>query len=338
MKVGDRIELAHGGGGRLMAEFIESQIRSRFGTGPWCDLPDAAHMKWQSDGVLFTTDSYVVQPRWFPGGDIGSLAVHGTVNDLAVSGGRARWLSLSLILEEGLPLAEVSNVLDSAAAAARACGIDIVTGDTKVVGRGQCDGLFVNTAGIAEPIAGYALSRDSIRVGDHVLVSGTIGDHGLAVMAARERIAVLGAEPRSDSAPVIGLVEAAADVASGVRWMRDPTRGGLAATLNECVRGRPWGIEIIEEQLPVAPTTGAFAELLGIDLLHVASEGRVVAVCAPRVAGEILRRWRDRPDGQTAAQIGVVVGQPSGAVVLRTRMGGRRLVDLPRGELLPRIC
>ncbi len=338
MSAAERIQLAHGGGGRLMAEFIESQIRSRFGNGPLRDLPDAARLPWSGSAVLFTTDSYVVQPRSFPGGDLGSLAVHGTVNDLAVSGARARWLSLSLILEEGVPLSEVEQVLDSAAAAARACGVVIATGDTKVVGRGQCDGLFVNTAGIGEPIAGYVLSRERIRPGDRVLVSGPIGDHGLAVMAARERIALPGGGPVSDSAPVVALVEAAASLAAGVHWMRDPTRGGLAAALNECARGQPWGIELIEERIPVAPATGALAELLGVDVLHVACEGRIVAICSPDIAEEVLRLWQGCEGGRSAADIGVVVERPAGSVVLVTRIGGRRLVDLPRGELLPRIC
>ncbi|MCX7818308.1 MAG: hydrogenase expression/formation protein HypE [Kiritimatiellae bacterium] len=334
----ERVQLAHGGGGRLMAEFIETHIRARFGDGPLRDLPDAARLRGEHSTLLFTADSYVVQPRWFPGGDIGALAVHGTVNDLAVCGGRARWLALSLILEEGLPLAEVGQVLDSVAQAARRCGVQVVTGDTKVVGRGQCDGMFVNTAGIGEPIGDFVLSRDTIRVGDRVLVSGPIGDHGLAVMAAREGLAAAGSGPVSDSAPVVELVEAIAELAGAVRWMRDPTRGGVAAVLNECVRGRDWSIEIIEERLPVAPPTAALADLLGIDVLQAACEGRLIAVCAPEVVGDILGRWCALEEGRGAAEIGRVVEHPAGVVVLATRIGGRRLVDLPRGELLPRIC
>lgn len=333
-----RIQLAHGGGGRLTAALIAEEILPRFGGGPLDGLPDAASLPWPCDGgLVFTTDSFVVQPIFFPGGDIGTLAVHGTVNDLAVSGAAARWLSLSMILEEGLPLADLRRVLDSVAAASRACGVQVATGDTKVVPRGQCDRLYLNTAGIGQLLPGYRLSADSIQPGDRVLVSGTLGDHGLAVLAAREGVGE-GRGLRSDSAPVVGLVEAVGPLASRVRWMRDPTRGGLAAALNECVRGRPWGIRLSERDLPVAPATAALADLLGLDVLQSPCEGRIVLVCAPDAAADILAIWRQRPDGRMSADIGEVTANNAGAVVLDTRVGGRRLVDMPLGEMLPRIC
>jgi hydrogenase expression/formation protein HypE len=286
--------------------------------------------------VIFTTDSYVVSPLEFPGGNIGSLAVHGTINDLAVCGGRPRWLSLGLILEEGLSFDLLRRVLDTVRDAAVACGVRVVTGDTKVVARGQCDGLFINTAGIGEPIDGFRLDAGSIRPGDCVLTSGTLGDHGMAVLAARQGIDITGG-PVSDSAPVHRLVEAAAAFASGVRFMRDPTRGGVAAVLNEVVEQRPFGILLRESDLPFAIGTQSAAELLGLDLLNVACEGRLLLVCDGSARDGILAAWHAMPEGQRACCIGEV-NDRAGMVLLDTVMGGRRLVDLPQGEVLPRIC
>ena len=337
MPAPERIQLAHGGGGRLTAALIAAEIVPRFGAGPLAALPDAARLPGQSEGLVFTTDSYVVQPTVFPGGDIGTLAVHGTVNDLAVSGATPRWISLAMILEEGLPLATLRRVLDSIRSAAEACGVTVATGDTKVVPRGQCDGLYLNTAGIGTPIPGFTLSPDRIRPGDAVLASGTLGDHGMAVLCARERLPVENG-PVSDTGPVHRLAAAAAPWAEAMRFMRDPTRGGAAATLNEIAGDRPWGISLRESDLPFAPAARSIAETLGIDLLHVPSEGRMLAVCAAEAAAPILTAWRALPEGAGAAQIGRVTGTPAGAVLLETLMGGRRLVDMPLGELLPRIC
>jgi hydrogenase expression/formation protein HypE len=278
----------------------------------------------------------VVRPLQFPGGNIGDLAVYGTVNDLAVSGAEPLWLSLALIVEEGLPLATLRMVLDAVKAAADRCGVQIATGDTKVVPRGQCDGLYVNTAGIGRRLDGFDTSPDRIHAGDVVIVSGTLGDHGMAVLACRENIEIENG-PVSDSGPVHRLVKAAQPWGAGVRFMRDPTRGGLAAVLNEIVEGRWVGIQIDETALPFSTGTRAVAEMLGMDLLNVASEGRVLAVCDPAVAEPVLDAWRGLGEGQGSCAVGTVTGR-SGHVSLRTVIGGSRLVHLPHGELLPRIC
>ena len=336
MKNTDNIQLSHGGGGVLSRNLIRDEIVSRFGAGPLQGLPDAARVPLAAGEVIFTTDSYVVQPIEFPGGNIGSLAVHGTVNDIAVSGGKPRWLSLALILEEGLPRELLGRILDAAQAAALACGVQIATGDTKVVARGQCDQIYINTAGIGDPIPGFRLGAATVQPGDAVLVSGTLGDHGLAVLSARKGIAIRNG-PVSDSAPVHRLVAAVAPVAAQVRFMRDPTRGGVAAVTNEIVEERPFGILLHETALPFAPGTRAAAEMLGLDLLDVACEGRVLMVCAAETAATVLAAWRQLPEGAGAVQIGEVTNR-AGQVVLETRMGGHRLVDLPQGEVLPRIC
>lgn len=335
----DVIQLGHGGGGVLSRDLIRGEIMTRFGQeGALRGLPDAATLPVPRAGALvFTTDSFVVQPIEFPGGNIGDLAVHGTVNDLAVSGGRPRWMSLALILEEGLPISVLRRVLDSVQAAAAACDVSVVTGDTKVVGRGQCDGLYINTAGIGELMDGFNLGPERIAAGDHLLVSGPLGDHGMAVLAARESIRIENG-PLSDSAPVHRLVLAIQDLAPSIRFMRDPTRGGLAALTNEMVEDRSFGVLLKETSLPFSPGARAVAELLGLDPLQVASEGRMVLVCEAGASEAILNIWRGLPEGRGAVKIGEVTAASSGRVVLETVTGGRRLVDVPHGELLPRIC
>jgi hydrogenase expression/formation protein HypE len=331
------IQLGQGGGGLLSRDLIRREIVPRFGEGALQGLPDAATLPVPQCGAwVFTTDSFVVQPVEFPGGNIGDLAVHGTVNDLAVCGGRPRWLSLALILEEGLPLPVLRRILDSVRQAAAACEVAVVTGDTKVVSRGQCDGLYLTTSGIGERLDGFVLGPERLVAGDQVLVSGPLGDHGMAVLAARESIRLANG-PRSDTGPVHRLVLALRDLAPAIRFMRDPTRGGLAAVLNEAVDGRPVGLLIREAQLPFAAATRAAADLLGLDLLQVASEGRVVAICDPSVADAVLAAWRGLPEGREAVRIGEVTDR-KGLVVLETTTGGHRLIDVPRGELLPRIC
>jgi hydrogenase expression/formation protein HypE len=333
----ETVVLGHGSGGLLTRDFIKQEIVTRFGDGPLAELPDGARLPACRPDLVFTCDSYVVSPLIFPGGNIGDLAVHGTVNDIAVSGGDPRWLSVGLILEEGLPLATVRTVLDSIAQSADACGVTVATGDTKVVVRGQCDGMYINTAGIGEALEGFELSARRVKPGDRILASGFLGDHGIAVMAVRKGIAIHGA-PASDTAPVHNLVRAIGECAPQVRFMRDPTRGGLAAVLSEVVAGQAFGLEVDEANLPFSPGARAVAELLGLDLLHVASEGRMIAICAPEAAPEILSKWRALPEGAGAVDIGRAGEHDKGRVVLATTIGGRRLVGLPSGELLPRIC
>ena len=332
----EHIQIGHGGGGRLSRALIEEEIVTRFGRGPLHGLPDAALLPRFVGCPVFTTDSFVVHPIEFPGGNIGHLAVHGTVNDLAVSGASPRWLSLALILEEGVPLVLMRRVLDAVRSAADDCGVVVATGDTKVVRRGQCDGMYLNTSGLGEAIAGFSLGPHRIQPGDSVLVSGPLGDHGMAVMAAREGISIQGG-PVSDSAPVHRLVQAIEDMAVHVRIMRDPTRGGAAAVLNEFVEGRPVGIRLREAALPFSTGALAVAEALGLDLLHVPSEGRMIAVVAPEIARDVLGAWRQMPAGREAEIIGEVT-QEAGRVLLETAIGGTRLIDVPQGELLPRIC
>lgn len=330
------IQLAHGGGGFLTHELIRTEILSRFGEGPLASLPDAATLPHSGDHLIFTTDSFVVQPLIFPGGDIGDLAVYGTANDLAVCGGRPRWISLALILEEGLPLATLRKILDSVQRAVQRCQISVVTGDTKVVPRGQCDGLYLNTAGIGECLPGFKTGAASLRPDDVVLTSGTLGDHGAAVVVARGQIPLLNG-PRSDTGPVQYLVQALGPWASSIRFMRDPTRGGAAAVLNEMIETQPVGLRIDEKDLPIDPAVRAVAELMGLDPLHLPSEGRILAVCAPDAVESVLAAWRALPEGRGACRIGRVTGD-AGRVILNTLAGGKRLVDQPRGELLPRIC
>ncbi len=330
------IQLAHGGGGRLTRELIEREIVSRFGNGPLRGLPDGATLPSPGDRLVFTTDSFVVHPLEFPGGNIGHLAVHGTVNDLSVCGGEPKWLSLALIIEEGLPFSVLGRILDSVREAADACGVIVATGDTKVVARGQGDGLYINTAGIGLALPGFVLGQERICEGDCVLVNGTLADHGMAVMSARQNMDFVKG-PVSDTGSVQRLVATVREFGAEVRFMRDPTRGGAAAVLNEIVDGREIGILLKERDLPLAPATRAVAEMLGIDPLHAASEGRLILFCAHEVAPEILKRWRALPEGEGAVCLGTVT-RDKGRVVMETVTGGRRLVDVPRGELLPRIC
>jgi hydrogenase expression/formation protein HypE len=262
--------------------------------------------------------------------------VHGTVNDIAVAGGCPRWLSLAMVIEEGLPLDVLGRVLDAVSSAAARCGVRIATGDTKVVPVGECDGLYLNTAGIGERWPEFALSPARIAAGDAVLVNGPVGDHGMAVLSAREGIAISNG-PVTDSAPVHRLVEAVRPYGAAVRFMRDPTRGGVAAVLNEIVNDRAVGICLDETGVPVSPGARAVAEMLGLDILNVASEGRLVLICAPEAAQPILDAWRRLPEGAGATRMGTATDD-AGRVVLKTVTGGRRLVDVPQGELLPRIC
>jgi hydrogenase expression/formation protein HypE len=286
--------------------------------------------------IIFTTDSFVVQPLEFPGGNIGDLAVHGTVNDVSVCGGTPRWLSMGLILEEGLSMDVLRRVLDSVKAAADKCGVKIATGDTKVVAQGECDGVYINTSGIGEVIPEFDLGVGKIAEGDVIISSGTVGDHGMAVLSARKGIGIENG-PLSDTDAVCPLISVLGNLAGEVRFMRDPTRGGVATVLNEVVEDSSLGIVLKEEDIPLSQGTKSVSEMLGLDPLHSASEGRVLLVCSPAAADDIISLWKALPEGVGACVIGRVTND-AGRVILETFTGGRRLVDVPRGEVLPRIC
>lgn len=333
----DRILLGHGGGGKLSRNLIDSEIVTRFAQdGPLVGLPDGALLQAGSQAIVFSTDSFVVSPLEFPGGDIGKLAVHGTVNDVSVSGAVPEWLSLAMIIEEGLELNVLRRILDSIKEAADEIGVQIVTGDTKVVARGQCDKLFINTAGIGRKIDSLNTGIHRIQQGDSVITSGTLGDHGMAIMAAREKL-TLNKKLCSDTGSVHRLVAEAAKWSDSVKFMRDPTRGGIASVLGEVVEDRSFGVLLNEDSIPYNPHARAVAEVLGIDLMHVACEGRMLLVCEAEAAEGICSAWRKLPEGSGAAVIGKVTDD-RGRLILETAIGGRRLVDIPQGELLPRIC
>lgn len=329
----DKILLAHGGGGILTRELIETLIVPAFGTDPH-GLPDAAPVP-GADGLLFTTDSFVVKPLFFPGGDIGSLAIHGTVNDLAVSGARPLAIALSLIIEEGLPVETLRQIVKSASRAARESGVAVVTGDTKVVARGEADGLFVTTAGVGTRV--IATDSRAIAIGDAVVISGGIAEHGIAVMSKREGIDFQ-TEVMSDSAPVWPFVEALVTGGVAVKVMRDPTRGGLAAALTELASDGGVTVELDEGAIPLDSGVAAACEMLGIDPLTVANEGKLVAFVAERDAGRAVELLRKVSGGKRAAVIGSAVPKGPVPVTIRTRFGSVRAVDMPYGEELPRIC
>lgn len=333
----DRILLGHGSGGRLSSQLIESMILPAFRNDLLEQLDDQAVLEVGEGRIAFTTDSFVVSPLFFPGGDIGSLAIHGTVNDLAMGGARPVALSLALILEEGLPLEDLRRVVDSARRAAEAVGVPVVTGDTKVVGKGCGDRIFVNTAGIGVVPSWVRLGSSRVRPGDAILVSGTLGDHGVAILAHRQGLELEG-DVKSDSAPLHGLSEALLRSCRDVHCMRDPTRGGLAATLVEIASRRRLGMEISEAALPIREEVRGACELLGLDPLLVANEGKLVAFVPEEEAEAALAGMRAHPLGRDAVRIGTVVEGRAGMVEMRTLVGGRRLVELPFAEPLPRIC
>ena len=332
----DVVRLEHGSGGALSRELVEKVVWPRFRGARYSALSDAAPLRLSGE-VLFTTDTYVVDPLFFPGGDIGRLAVFGTCNDISVCGGKAAFLSLALVIEEGLPRRDLEAVLDSVAAAADEACVEIVTGDTKVVPAGRGGRLFVNSSGVGARVFPHELSPARIRPGDRVLVSGPLGAHGLAVLAARERLPV-GAPVRSDCALLHPLCEGLFGLGQGLRFARDATRGGLAAVLNEACSGLPFGMLIDEAAIPVDENVAAAAGILGLDPLEVANEGVLVAVVAPECAAPACDLLRGTSVGRLASVVGTIVEERAGRVVLETRAGGRRFVDFPRGLLLPRIC
>jgi len=333
----DLVEMAHGGGGRKTARLIETLFAPAFRNPLLEPLGDGALVSVGGARLAFSTDSFVVRPAFFPGGDIGSLAVHGTVNDLAMCGAEPLYLSAGYILEEGFPLRDLERIVASMAEACRRCSVLLVTGDTKVVDRGKGDGVYVNTSGIGRVRDGVELGPGRARPGDAVLVSGPLGDHGIAVMAAREGIE-LETSLVSDSAPVIEPVRALLDAVPQTRVLRDPTRGGLATALVEIALASQAGIRLEETAVPVRDEVRGACELLGFDPLYVACEGRFLAIVPGERADAALAAIQSRPGGEGARRVGAVVAEDAGRVVLRTRIGSHRLLERLSGEQLPRIC
>ena len=332
----DVVTLAHGAGGKATRALVEGLFLEELRNPVLEPLGDAALVELEGTRLAFTTDSYVVKPIFFPGGSIGDLAVNGTVNDLAVAGAVPLWLSAGFVIEEGFPVADLRRVARDMAGAAEAAGVAIATGDTKVVERGNADGLYVNTTGVGALAPGVDVRPDRVQAGDRVLLSGMLGDHGMAVMIARGDLR-LEADIESDTAPVHELAAALLEL-GGVRWMRDPTRGGLATALNELARHAGVAVVLAEDALPVLPEVAGACEILGIDPLYVASEGRLIAVVAAETAAAALAALRSRPLGANAAVIGSIGDDPQGLVLLDTSLGGRRIVDALVGDPLPRIC
>jgi hydrogenase expression/formation protein HypE len=334
-----RVELTHGTGGRAMAQLVSELFAAAFDNPYLAQGNDNAVLDPPAGRLVMTTDSYVVSPLFFPGGDIGSLAVNGTINDVAMAGARPLYMSAGFILEEGFPLADLERVVRSMAKAARAAGVPIVTGDTKVVERGKGDGVFINTTGVGVvPLGLTAMSGDRAQPGDAVLVSGSMGDHGVAIMSLREGLS-FETSIESDCAALHELVAAMVTAAPGVHTLRDPTRGGLATTLNEIAHQSKVGFRLQESAVPVKQQVAAACELLGIDPLYVANEGKLVAICPEKDAERLLATMRAHPLGRDSARIGRVVADAENCFVeLETTFGGVRILDWLTGEQLPRIC
>ena len=333
----DTIQLAHGAGGRLSADLIDKLILPRFSSAELDRLEDQAVLELPPGRLAFSTDTFVVSPIFFPGGDIGDLAVNGTVNDVAMSGARPVALSVGFVLEEGFPLADFHRILCSMESAARVAGVRIVTGDTKVVNKGSCDGIFINTSGVGLVPDGVNLSAASLTVGDKLVLSGTLADHGMAVMTVREGLSFR-SSVTSDTAALADLVATILDVCPDLKALRDPTRGGAATTLNEFARASDVGIVLDDGALPVKPAVRGACEILGIDPLYVANEGKLIAAVPAPAVEAVLAAMRGHDLGRDAVIIGEVVEDHPGVVTLRTGLGAERIVDMPVGEQLPRIC
>jgi hydrogenase expression/formation protein HypE len=345
----EHVLLAHGSGGKLSADLIRKLFVPGFGNDTLAALEDQATLSLHDEAtppatngaagprLAFTTDSFVVRPLFFPGGDIGQLAIHGTINDLAVGGAKPLFLSAAFILEEGMPIADLQRIVASMRRACDEAGVTLVTGDTKVVDRGKGDQVFINTSGLGVVTKDRQLSIRNARPGDVVLVNGTVGDHGIAIMSVREGLefeTVL----QSDTAALHGLTEALLSAAPGVRCMRDATRGGLSSVLNELAEASGVGVKLEESSLPVRPEVHAACEMLGLDVLYVANEGKLIAVVPPDEADAALGAMRRHPLGREAAAIGAVTDDHAGMVVLKSLIGGERVVNMLAGEQLPRIC
>ena len=336
------ITMAHGSGGKAMRDLIQDVILGAFNNPLLAPLEDQAvvnlsELTRHGDRLAFTTDTYVVHPLFFPGGNIGTLAINGTVNDLAMSGARPLYLSCGLVLEEGLPVDTLRRVTMSMREAADAVGVSVVTGDTKVVERGSADKLFINTAGIGVVPVGVSISASRAQAGDKVIVNGYLGDHGCAILLARNELA-LETDVETDCQPLADLVRAMLAVCPDIHCLRDVTRGGLATVLNEFAQSSQVGIRLEENQLPLRETVRGACEILGLDPLYLANEGKLVALVSAAIADELVEAMRAHPAGQEAAIVGEVLAAPAGVVMLGTGFGGGRIVDLLVGEQLPRIC
>lgn len=333
----DRILLEHGSGGLLMNSLIHDIFVPVLRNEYLDHMGDSAVIRIGDRKLCFTTDSYVVDPIFFPGGDIGALAVNGTVNDICMCGGRPEYLSMGLILEEGFPMEDLQRIIDSVGKAARAAGVVVATGDTKVVPRGSADKIFINTSGIGVVDYENEISARSIRPGDAVIVSGSVGDHGAAILSTRQDLGFR-SDILSDCAPLNGLVELILKASPDIRFMRDATRGGLGAILVEVIRQADLSMEIRERDIPVRTEVKGLCEILGLDPLFIANEGKMVVICPVGDAPKVLEAMRSHPFGKGAAMIGRVVEGPRSRVILQTVIGGSRELDLPEGELIPRIC
>ncbi|MGI5141934.1 MULTISPECIES: hydrogenase expression/formation protein HypE [unclassified Streptomyces] len=332
-----RIVMGHGGGGALSAELVQHVFAPAYGSDALAQLGDSAALSLGGVRLAFSTDSFVVRPLFFPGGSIGDLAVNGTVNDLAMSGARAAYLSCGFILEEGVETETVARVADALGRAARAAGVEVATGDTKVVEAGHCDGVFINTAGIGLIPEGVDLRPQRVVPGDVVIVSGPIGVHGVAVMSVREGLE-FGVEIESDCAALVGLVDTMLAVTPDLHVLRDPTRGGLGAALNEIAAASGTGVVITEREVPVPEPVANACAVLGLDPMYVANEGKLVAFVPREHADAVLDAMRAHPLGRESRIVGEAVATHPGMVVARTGLGGTRVVDMPIGEQLPRIC
>ena len=330
------VTLAHGAGGKATRDLVEALFLEELGNDVLAVLGDAAVVP-GARRLALSTDSYVVHPLEFPGGNIGELAVNGTVNDLAMVGAEPRWLTAGFVIEEGFPIVDLRRIVASMGAAARSASIAVVAGDTKVVERGKADGLFITTAGVGLVADDVDLGAHRVRPGDRLLLSGTLADHGMAVMVARGDLQ-LEAEIESDTAAVHELAASLVSLGDGLRWMRDPTRGGLATALNELAEASGLAVVLAETALPVRPAVNAACEILGIDPLYVANEGKLIAVVAPEIADEALALLRHSMLGREAVLVGEVRAEPKGLVLLDTTLGGTRIVDMLVGDPLPRIC
>jgi hydrogenase expression/formation protein HypE len=331
------VDMTHGSGGRAMAQLIDELFVKHFDNALLRQRNDQAVFEVPAGRLVMSTDGHVISPLFFPGGDIGALAVHGTINDVAMSGARPLYLCAGFILEEGFPLADLERIVASMARAARAAGVPVVTGDTKVVENGKGDGVFITTTGVGVVADGVNISGDRARPGDAILINGTVGDHGVAILSSREHLE-FETSIESDSAALHTLVAALVASGADIHCLRDPTRGGLATTLNELAWQSGVGMTLREAAIPMHPQVAAACELLGLDPLYVANEGKLVCICAPADADTLLAAMRRHPLGTRAVLIGEVIADRSGQVQMETAFGGRRIVDWLAGEQLPRIC